>query len=132
MKKINMNSVELKICEYQFWMAKWDKKNCNKNNDGLGWSLFLSKQLLEWKMAFLLPYAPCVFFFLVQTWQCFHKKCLLYPWKKWYFVAKIVLTYFEKKMFYRLTKTLDVRRWKPRIFGNRRPFLTCSEVSHTS
>ena len=35
--------------------------------------------------------------------------------QKWYFVAKIVLTYCEKKMFEWSRKTFESRGWKPRI-----------------
>jgi hypothetical protein len=39
-------------------------------------------------------------------------------WKslKWYFVTKIVLTYCEKKLFWRSRKTFEIQGWRPRIF----------------
>ena len=33
----------------------------------------------------------------------------------WYFVSKIVLTYCEKKLFQWLSKTFEIRGWRPRI-----------------
>ena len=33
----------------------------------------------------------------------------------WYFVTEIVLTYCEKKMFYQLRKTFEIRGWRRRI-----------------
>ena len=35
---------------------------------------------------------------------------------KWYFVTKIVLTYWEKKLFYWSRKTFEIRGRRPRIF----------------
>ena len=34
----------------------------------------------------------------------------------WYFVTKIVLTYYEKKMFKWSRKTFEIWGWRPRIF----------------
>ena len=42
-------------------------------------------------------------------------KYSLFSFGKWYFVTKIVLTYCERKLFYWLRKTFEIRGWRMKI-----------------